>query len=233
MFLLALIHVQKTFSQLKFHPLPGLSDHHQHTYIQTMASINLRQTASGIPSIVPRLIGSLQNIPPISIRLPFGLQPKQKTGEQEQNVDRATPNESFVPPKAGIASLPAPFFTDNNGLVMAVPKKKVSHQKKRQRQLAGDKRLKELRNLDRCPSCGHVKRMHTLCMNCVKDIKQVFKEREQAEAGTPESYSQDLSKDDERIIYPGKRDNVSLREKREREDFIYRRPRSLPYEKGN
>lgn len=130
---------------------------------------------------------------------------------------------------------PPSFFTDNNGLVLAVPKKKVSHQKKRQRQLAGDKQLKEVRSLTRCPSCGHVKRLHALCMNCVSEIKQVFKERERASieaanAGKETQAVEEISKEDERVIYPGKYIREEEEELRKKE-YIYRPPRSLPYEK--
>ncbi|KAF5095891.1 hypothetical protein D0Z00_002978 [Geotrichum galactomycetum] len=198
-----------------------------------MASLSLRQSASALPGFVPRLIGSLQNIPPIKLRIPFGFLPQQpqqdhQSSQSPQQRDLATPNDSFIPP-AGIAVLPTPTAEDN-GLVLAVPKKKVSHQKKRQRQLAGDKQLKELKSLHRCPSCGHVKRMHTLCMNCVNEVRQVFKERDQLSAGKSEQYVEELSKDDERVIYPGKR--LSDEEKKLREkEYLYRPPHSLPYEK--
>ncbi|KAF3765688.1 hypothetical protein M406DRAFT_224613, partial [Cryphonectria parasitica EP155] len=52
-----------------------------------------------------------------------------------------------------------------DGLLKAVPKKKVSHSKKRHRQMAG-KALKDVTSLCRCSVCGHPKRMHVLCPNC-------------------------------------------------------------------
>lgn len=196
-----------------------------------MASIFLRQSAPAFPGFVPRLIGSLQNIPPIKLRIPIGFLPKQPQQQQQsqpQEHDLATPNDSFIP-QAGISVLPTPALEDN-GLVLAVPKKKVSHQKKRQRQLAGDKQLKELKSLDRCPSCGHVKRRHALCMNCVNEVRQVFKERDQLSANQTEQYVEEISKEDERVIYPGKR--LSEEEKKLREkEYLYRPPHSLPYEK--
>lgn len=54
-----------------------------------------------------------------------------------------------------------------DGLLKAVPKKKVSHSKKRHRQMAG-KALKDVTSLCRCPSCGQVKRMHILCPTCLQ-----------------------------------------------------------------
>ncbi|KAI4147424.1 MAG: hypothetical protein LQ341_001804 [Variospora aurantia] len=58
-------------------------------------------------------------------------------------------------------------------ILRAVPKKKTSHRKKRQRFLAG-KALKDVTNLNRCSACGTVKRSHLLCPYCVQgnlDVK--------------------------------------------------------------
>ncbi len=52
------------------------------------------------------------------------------------------------------------------GILKAVPKKKTSHRKKRQRQLAG-KALKDVKAINECPGCGRPKKAHTLCPYCV------------------------------------------------------------------
>lgn len=52
-------------------------------------------------------------------------------------------------------------------VLRAVPKKKTSHRKKRQRFMAG-KALKDVTNLNTCSACGNVKRAHLLCPYCVK-----------------------------------------------------------------
>jgi large subunit ribosomal protein L32 len=52
-------------------------------------------------------------------------------------------------------------------VLRAVPKKKTSHMKKRHRQMAG-KALKDVQNLNKCPSCGQIKRAHVLCPHCVR-----------------------------------------------------------------
>ncbi|OAL48558.1 hypothetical protein IQ07DRAFT_681327 [Pyrenochaeta sp. DS3sAY3a] len=69
-------------------------------------------------------------------------------------------------------SLPSiPSLSDIwDGILNAVPKKKTSHRKKRQRFMAG-KGLKDLTALNRCSSCGRVKRLHILCPYCVDAIK--------------------------------------------------------------
>ncbi|ORY03925.1 hypothetical protein BCR34DRAFT_605041 [Clohesyomyces aquaticus] len=60
------------------------------------------------------------------------------------------------------------------GILKAVPKKKTSHRKTRQRFLAG-KGLKNLTALGTCSACGRVKRNHFLCPYCVHAIKtQIF-----------------------------------------------------------
>lgn len=57
------------------------------------------------------------------------------------------------------------------GLWLAVPKQRSSYSKKRQRQLDLQKRTKLIPHLDACPICGHYKRKHTLCMNCMNKAK--------------------------------------------------------------
>ena len=52
-------------------------------------------------------------------------------------------------------------------VLRAVPKKKTSHRKKRQRFLAG-KALKDVTETNRCSACGNIKRMHLLCPYCVR-----------------------------------------------------------------
>ena len=51
-------------------------------------------------------------------------------------------------------------------VLRAVPKKKTSHRKKRQRFLAG-KALQDVTALNKCSACGKVKRAHLLCPFCV------------------------------------------------------------------
>ena len=66
--------------------------------------------------------------------------------------------------------------TIDTGVLKAVPKKKVSHQKKRQRLYGpGSKQLKMVHHLNECPSCGHYKRANTLCMYCVDSIRRIWK----------------------------------------------------------
>ncbi len=55
------------------------------------------------------------------------------------------------------------------GILRAVPKNKVSHSRKRMRQLA-NKGLKDVNSLCQCPGCGAPKRMHRLCQNCLEGM---------------------------------------------------------------
>ncbi|KAI0878762.1 hypothetical protein GGS24DRAFT_441855 [Hypoxylon argillaceum] len=70
---------------------------------------------------------------------------------------------------AAISSIPSLLGDIWEGILRAVPKKKTSHMKKRHRQMAG-KGLKDVTNLNKCPSCGGAKRMHTLCPFCTAQI---------------------------------------------------------------
>ena len=67
---------------------------------------------------------------------------------------------------AAIQSIPGLLGDIWEGILKAVPKKKTSHMKKRHRQMAG-KALKDVANLNKCPVCGHTKKMHTLCPQCM------------------------------------------------------------------
>ncbi|KAH6891260.1 hypothetical protein B0T10DRAFT_484837 [Thelonectria olida] len=60
------------------------------------------------------------------------------------------------------------------GLLRAVPKNKVSHSKKRSRQMAG-KALKDVNNLCRCPGCGELKRTHRLCQHCLEEMRRIWR----------------------------------------------------------
>ena len=66
--------------------------------------------------------------------------------------------------RIGVPSILAEIW---DSILRAVPKKKTSHRKKRQRFLAG-KGLKDVTALNKCSACGNVKRAHLLCPFCVK-----------------------------------------------------------------
>ncbi|KAF2759438.1 WD40 repeat-like protein [Pseudovirgaria hyperparasitica] len=69
----------------------------------------------------------------------------------------------------GIFSIPSILEGIWESILRAVPKKKTSYRKKRQRLLAG-KALKDITELNRCSACGRVKRAHILCAFCVQSI---------------------------------------------------------------
>ncbi|KAJ3527899.1 hypothetical protein NM208_g10479 [Fusarium decemcellulare] len=60
-------------------------------------------------------------------------------------------------------------------VLRAVPKNKVSHSRKRHRQMAG-KALKDVNNLCRCPGCGEIKRTHRLCQTCLEEMKRIWRQ---------------------------------------------------------
>ncbi|OAQ80240.1 meiotic recombination protein Ski8/Rec14 [Purpureocillium lilacinum] len=86
---------------------------------------------------------------------------------------------SFLPSLAiaipGV-SLNLPTLDDIwESVLRAVPKNKVSHSRKRHRQMAG-KALKDVNNLCKCPGCGETKRTHRLCQRCLEDMKRIWRE---------------------------------------------------------
>ncbi|CCE65999.1 hypothetical protein TPHA_0O00270 [Tetrapisispora phaffii CBS 4417] len=126
------------------------------------------------------------------------------------------------------------IFKNNNGFLLAVPKKKVSHQKKRQRLYApGSKQLKLKNNLTKCPSCGHYKLANTLCTFCVDEIHHIWKKHTiNDKKGTPEIplQEQDLSAIDLRVLYPGKKDTEYVKKLKDKDSYLKRKIRSLPVE---
>lgn len=97
----------------------------------------------------------------------------------------------------------APFMIDNGMILRAAPKKRTSHRRRREKLYAsGDKKIKPLENLVRCPACGHVKRSHFMCMHCFAEIRTFLKEKKKALFPEPKKPQLDLDPVDERIIYP-------------------------------
>lgn len=113
------------------------------------------------------------------------------------------------------------------GILKAAPKKKTSHMKRRQRLYGpGDKHVKLNNNLNRCPACGHYKRSHFLCMNCVGQIRKFWKQRDAPESNEAEEFS---NPQDEQILYPGKTEREYER-KLKSKDWLLKRPKTLPVE---
>ncbi|KAN0060404.1 hypothetical protein ACQY0O_007734 [Thecaphora frezii] len=68
-----------------------------------------------------------------------------------------------------------------NGILNAVPKKKVSHSRKSMR--SANKGLKDRVDLVHCPSCARPKLQHHLCAYCYSEINRRFKNtKDQPEA---------------------------------------------------
>ncbi|CAG8032522.1 unnamed protein product [Penicillium salamii] len=109
---------------------------------------------------------------------------------------------AFLQPVSISLNIPGLLSDIWESVLRAVPKKKTSHMKKRHRFMAG-KALKDVKNLNKCPGCGQIKRAHLLCPHCVKgkiwrslhwkifreansDIQQISRTR--GELWTPHEY---------------------------------------------
>lgn len=123
----------------------------------------------------------------------------------------------------------APFLIDNGMILRAAPKKRTSHRRRREKLYAsGDKKIKPLENLVRCPACGHVKRSHFMCMHCFAEIRTFLKEKKKALFPEPKKPQTDLDPLDERIVYPLRRlrqDELMLKKK----DWIPKREEPLMF----
>ncbi|KAH7125745.1 hypothetical protein B0J11DRAFT_313377 [Dendryphion nanum] len=110
-------------------------------------------------SLIPALNGSIRpviNLPLLHrLQQPFRLIP--------------TPFAALALPSFTFPSIPS-LADIWEGVLKAVPKKKTSHRKKRQRFMAG-KGLKDIVSTNRCSACGRIKRAHILCPYCVHSLK--------------------------------------------------------------
>ncbi|KAG5355412.1 54S ribosomal protein L32 [Yarrowia sp. C11] len=121
----------------------------------------------------------------------------------------------------------------DHGIVYAVPKKKVSYGQKRKRFLAETKALKPLSNINRCPACGHAKRMHTLCMHCFYELRSFFaKKTRDAEALVEKKQPPTLSARDEAYIYKKKVDREYYEKLKDTPSYVMRYPRAQSYQSG-
>ncbi|KAF7595736.1 hypothetical protein BBP40_004867 [Aspergillus hancockii] len=75
--------------------------------------------------------------------------------------------DTLMKPAALSLNVPSCLTDIWDSILLAVPKKKTSHMKKRHRQMAG-KALKDVKNLNTCSGCGQIKRAHVLCPHCVE-----------------------------------------------------------------
>ncbi|KAF5314088.1 hypothetical protein D9611_006892 [Ephemerocybe angulata] len=65
-------------------------------------------------------------------------------------------------------------------IVLAVPKKKVSHSRKSMR--SANKGLKDKQNIVACPGCGSPKLSHHYCQTCYSEITRNWKQEKRTEA---------------------------------------------------
>lgn len=77
--------------------------------------------------------------------------------------------QTILRPAALSLTIPGLIADIWDSVLRAVPKKKVSHMKRRHRQMAG-KALKDVKSLSTCPACGQFKRAHVLCSHCVSGV---------------------------------------------------------------
>src|ERR1700761_5427452 len=73
-----------------------------------------------------------------------------------------------IPVPAALLPIPSLLSDLWDGILNAVPKKKTSHMKKRHRQMAAGKHLRDVTALNKCSACGRAKRAHVLCPFCVQ-----------------------------------------------------------------
>ena len=135
-------------------------DSYQHLYSQlphnnpkTMAAIRV-PSAAFWETFLP--IARAQLLPPstqpITKRIPL--------------LQRLRATTTLLP--ATLTPIPSLLSDLWDGLLNAVPKKKTSHMKKRHRQMAAGKHLKDVTALNKCSACGRAKRAHVLCPYCVQ-----------------------------------------------------------------
>lgn len=133
--------------------------------------------------------------------------------------------------RVNVTTVPSIVSQWLKGILLAAPKKKTSHMKKRSRMLGGSHSMKNAQpwnNLNKCPSCGHYKRAHTLCMYCVGQIRYIWKNHLIKESKQTEGPV--LDEIDKRIIYPERCDTPHMRKLKDKDSYLERRKRTLPVE---
>ena len=180
--------------------------------------------ALGIMSIGEALLPKI-TLPSITLPIASFLNPK-RTQEDAPTIEEKL---SEIAENAANKGAKVPFFT-GNGIYLAAPKKKRSHMKRRLRVYTpGSKHVKLKNELNRCPACGHYKRAHHLCMNCVSQIQQYWKQRDAKLK--PPAYKEEFANPlDEQVLYPGKTERAYDRKLRLK-DYLVKRPKTLPVEK--
>lgn len=87
-------------------------------------------------------------------------------------LQRLRASTSLLP--AALTPIPSLLSDLWDGILNAVPKKKTSHMKKRHRQMAAGKHLKDVTALNKCSACGRAKRAHVLCPYCVQSQSTLY-----------------------------------------------------------
>jgi large subunit ribosomal protein L32 len=145
-----LFEARQRLLESKGQPLTDTPPSHDRTV--TMAALHV-PSASFMAAFLP--IARAQLLPglrePVLRRIPI--------------LQRLRALASFLP--AALAPIPALLGDLWDGLLNAVPKKKTSHMKKRHRQMASGKHLRDVTALNKCSACGRTKRAHVLCPYCV------------------------------------------------------------------
>jgi ribosomal protein L32 len=119
----------------------------------------LRQALLPLPPFVAPWLAAV--IPTFRSRATYGY-PQHVASESRLKILGALP--------IGITfNMPPMLEAIWEAVLRAVPKKKTSHRKKRQRFMAG-KALKDVTSLNKCSACGNVKRAHLLCPYCVQGM---------------------------------------------------------------
>ncbi|KAI1076400.1 hypothetical protein F5B20DRAFT_555935 [Whalleya microplaca] len=126
-----------------------------------MAAIQQLRMASVISSLFPRIASSSFS--------PAFRSTVLYTQQSQRWQLPSIPSLAIAIP-AAISSIPSLLGDIWEGILRAVPKKKTSHMKKRHRQMAG-KALKDVTSLNKCPACGGIKKMHTLCTSCMGHLQ--------------------------------------------------------------
>lgn len=178
---------------------------------------------AAVPAVAEVLAGLIPRIPTVGLRIDLRSQTEgdQRLRELKEQIE-ANDGES-------------PFMIDNGTILKAVPKKKPSYRKTRTKFLAsGDKKIKPLENIVRCPACGHVKRSHFMCMNCFGEIKTFLKAKKRELLGEIEVKSPFETMDDidKRIVYTSKKDNEPL-EMKDKSSWIPQREQPMIYSKDH
>ena len=193
-------------------------------------------TGDSLSSYLGRLTGLLPRLPSIQIKVRLPGSSNNNNNNNSELENGKSKLEELVE-KLKNQDVGSIFNPMEMGILRAVPKKKVTHCRKRKRQMDTSKQYKLKLNLNCCPSCGRVKKSHFICHHCALEIRNFWRKLDSTENAHLEEQKnfanqEFLSDLDKRILYPGKFLGFEARKLKDVDSWVLKRNKPIFFEKN-